>query len=365
MTFAVALLLFGLRQVSSAEKLISDIHAITQPPLTGSDEAAIAKWEADGDAAFARQGELILKLYSAYPSRPEVPELLYDRWKGMEGHRAPCSSSRLDRIDAEVQAFLSKPQIEQNREAGLLALARLKLLRQWRALRDAKLNATDKRVKPYLTTALKAIDAFSNRYPKVELCVFQYYNFSQMAKGSEYEAVGLERIVSRYPSHRLASSAKGRLRDFKLLGKPLDLRFSDVLTGSPIDLKDYRGKVVLVDFWATWCAPCKVEIESELIDLAKRLEPRGFAVIGISVDLPEAQGGKEMLLAYIKQKQIPWPNFYSGQPQGQGPAAKFGVSSFPTQFLIDRQGNLRSLDASKNLVSNIEQLLAETPNSTK
>ena len=65
------------------------------------------------------------------------------------------------------------------------------------------------------------------------------------------------------------------------------------------------------------------------------------------------------MLDYIKEKAIPWPNYYSGKSREDGPASEWGVSSFPTQFLVDRKGNLRYIDLDSGRDEMVSKLLAE------
>lgn len=99
-----------------------------------------------------------------------------------------------------------------------------------------------------------------------------------------------------------------------------------------IDIKDYRGKVVLVVFWATWCQPCMHEVPS-LISLQKEFGPKGFSVIGLSVD----QGGTSAVSRVIKAEGINYPVAMSTAKVGNKFGGIFGI---PTAFMVDREGNV-------------------------
>lgn len=103
------------------------------------------------------------------------------------------------------------------------------------------------------------------------------------------------------------------------------------LDGKTVALADFKGKVVLVDFWATWCAPCKAEIP-ELVDLHKEFGPRGFVVFGASMDEDSAAVGP-----FLKAKGAEYPMILLGSEM---PPAGWTVPGLPTAYLVGRDGAL-------------------------
>jgi peroxiredoxin len=111
-------------------------------------------------------------------------------------------------------------------------------------------------------------------------------------------------------------------------------RFSLAAVGqsAPIVLSDYRGQVVLVNFWATWCPPCRLEIPA-LIKLQAELGPRGFTVIGLSMD----EGGTKSVARFAEKMGINYP---LAMADGNVVKEFGGVIGIPASFLIDRDGAL-------------------------
>ena len=141
-------------------------------------------------------------------------------------------------------------------------------------------------------------------------------------------------------------------KKYDRIGKPLDLAFT-ATDGSKVSVADMRGKVVLVDFWATWCGPCVKEIPN-VKKAYESLHPKGFEIVGISFD-----EDKDKLLGFIKSKEMPWPQFFDGKGWQNQFAGQFGIQATPAMWLVDKKGNLRDLNAREDLVGKVEKLLAE------
>lgn len=101
------------------------------------------------------------------------------------------------------------------------------------------------------------------------------------------------------------------------------------LAGKTVALSDFTGKVVLVDFWATWCVPCKAEVP-ELMRLHKELGPKGFVVLGASMD-----EDKVAVADFVKAKKADYPQILLG---GELAPAGWTVPGLPTAYLIGRDG---------------------------
>ena len=119
--------------------------------------------------------------------------------------------------------------------------------------------------------------------------------------------------------------------------RPLAPDFSALdLHDHPVSLQAFRGKVVLLDFWATWCGPCLGSIP-DMKQLAKTLGPEGLALIGISQD-----HDRSALLKVVEQRQIDWPQVWDDPKAAEPLAPQYGVRALPTTVVLDKHGRIFS-----------------------
>jgi thiol-disulfide isomerase/thioredoxin len=150
---------------------------------------------------------------------------------------------------------------------------------------------------------------------------------------------------------KLAKPAEGVASD--LVGKPLELA-GVTAAGTALDWKSYRGKVVLVDFWATWCGPCIREMPNVKALYEKHCE-RGFDVVGVSLDKD-----LEALAKFLEENAVPWATL-SGE-ETEPLAAKYGVRGIPTMMLVDKDGKVVAVSHKvADLVAKAEKLLGASP----
>jgi peroxiredoxin len=131
-----------------------------------------------------------------------------------------------------------------------------------------------------------------------------------------------------------------------------DFALKDV-NGQTVRLSDYRGKVVLLDFWATWCDPCRIEIPW-FMDLERRNKDKGFAVLGVSMD----DEGWEVVKPFLSQLGVNYRVLIGNDETSQ---LYGGVDALPTTFLIDRGGRIAAvhvgLASRRDFEDGVEQLL--------
>lgn len=153
----------------------------------------------------------------------------------------------------------------------------------------------------------------------------------------------------------MAKSAEAIQRRLNLPGNKIELE-GNLLDGKPLDWDSYRGKVVLVDYWATWCGPCRAEVPN-IIENYQAYRDKGFEVLGVSLDEDRAQAEQ-----YMKEAGMTWPTLFSDDPNNTGwehpMSTRYAITGIPRAILVNQDGVVVSMTArGPRLQAELEKLL--------
>ncbi|MBY0228278.1 MAG: TlpA family protein disulfide reductase, partial [Gemmataceae bacterium] len=159
------------------------------------------------------------------------------------------------------------------------------------------------------------------------------------------------RLMKEIAALRKTAAGDLKMKDL-FVGAAMPELKSETLDGKEERLSKYKGKVVVLDVWATWCGPCKAMIPHER-ELVERLEGKPFALISVSFDEE-----KETLERFLEKERMPWVHWWNGKRGGIGEA--LAIRSFPTIFVLDGKGVIRFRGVrGKAMDKAVDRLLAE------
>ncbi len=165
---------------------------------------------------------------------------------------------------------------------------------------------------------------------------------------------GLIKAISAAEDPKIAGAAKAlemNLAKLDQIGKAMEVK-GTMLDGKEFDLKNFKGKVVLVDFWATWCGPCIAEIPG-MLSAYDKYHGKGFEIIGISLDKND-----DIVTKFIENRKLPWACI--NIEDSKKLASLYKVNAIPHPVLIDQEGNIVSLNArGPRLERLIERLIGD------
>ena len=183
----------------------------------------------------------------------------------------------------------------------------------------------------------------------------------------EYRKQAAERLLASVAQGELVANPAGGAPQYlsPLKGRPAPAFALEDLSGRKVSLASYKGKAVLINFWATWCAPCKIETPW-LIELRNRYAAQGFEVLGISADDldPDDQRKlseeKKEIARFVEQMHIPYPVLIDGDSLS---TPYDGLDALPASYFVDRNGTVVAaqlgLSSKEEIEANIKKAMGE------
>lgn len=296
-------------------------------------QAAVKVLETEATAEQQEQAMGYVKMSATMMSRMGIAEVN----KKLQDLEASLTKAGKEKLAGQLKGMLLSSRLEEAADQG-----------------PEKLRSVINEVREYLSKGVTLDNA--------ELAI----EAGQAAEGSDDSALAREtytemgKLLIKAEDERiqrLGRLMEGVVRRLELVGNEIKIE-GLLLSGEPFDWEKYKGKVVLVDFWATWCGPCRAETP-HLKKVYEKYRDKGFEIVGISLDR-----SREPLEKYVADEKIAWATVFNNDKPS--PTVEYyGIFAIPTTVLVGKDGKVISLDArGRKLDAHLEKLLGPVEEKT-
>lgn len=334
--------------LSEADKVWADTEAALEPPVPPAEWRERRPSQEEVEGFRSQQGKLAVvaaeRAKGFYTQYPEHEKADVAREKEFEMVQIAVqlgnvvAAERLGELESER---LDDPNLSEDERFKLRVAA------VQREASEGNEEDRDALMEAYTKGARELHQEFPDRDEPLQILLSLAGNL----EADEAKAVAQE-VLDANPSEKVRDAATGMLKQYDALGKPLNIEFT-ALDGREIDLTAMEGKVVLVDFWATWCGPCVAELP-KVKQVYDDLHGKGFEIVGISFDRDQSK-----LEEFLEKEGMSWPQYYDGLTWDNKLGREYGIQSIPTMWLLNKEGHLVDMSARNNLRDKVEKLLAE------
>ena len=322
----------------AGDDIVARIEALIPPKPDRAKMAADSKVKDDfntvRDEFLKQQTDLIAELLAKNPDHSKAGRYATMRWRLM------AQKEKYTELKAETAKFADRKDKMGSEASYMNAMATCEV---------AKWD---------LAPSLKAADAFIAKFPGDERGANILAELAENVDGAAQKKEILARMSKDFPKASATKSASTKTKQTDGLGKPFVFKFNDAITGKEVSNETLKGKVLVIDFWATWCGPCVADMP-KMKALYAEFNPKGVEFVGISLDQPEDKGGLAKLKDFVAKNEIAWPQYFQGKYWQSEFSSSWGISSIPALFVVDAEGNLASTNGRGKLESLLPSLIAK------
>ncbi len=361
-------------EISKSSSLKNRMPVLETAPKTFASEEEYKEW-ADAESLILRRHSQVWngveysiasiefaakKLACQNELKKDDPEFDYglERVRGIVQIKSIYSSwgAVSHAVLAEVDAYMAtNPEVAKANEANFMG----GMAWSMKSTDDATVDANFAKADGYLDKISEGDDYFGAAQTLKMVNKLEAPNADKDALKEEFRALTEKYSEVRWAKRVIGSRLGGTTAE---LLWPLELGMNDI-DGKMTMLDDYKGKVVLIDFWATWCGPCLAELPN-VVETFEKYNDKGFEVLSISLDY-ENRKDLESYREWIGENKMNWRHIYDGKGWGAELAGKYFVSSIPAAYLIGPDGSMAATGEDcrgAKLAESVEKALAAISN---
>src|SRR5688572_14434525 len=336
---------------TEADVAWAEVEKAAQPPEYPDEwsqkqpsKEEIAAFEKSNSELAAKAADKAREFYKRYPSDARAEDAKQQGYRLLSVAVQLGATNRLKDVQALETERLKDPNLDED--------AKLELrMQQLQRTMAARKNDKPAENLAELEKSARTLQKEFPKRPEVYMLLLSTAEGWLSQNDAEKSRKLAAEVAAAESTPEIKEGADDLLKKLDRLNKPLNLKFK-AMDGRDVDVQGMKGKVVLVDFWATWCGPCIKELPNVKAAYEK-LHPKGFEIVGISFDQDQ-----DKLESMIKSEKMPWPQHFESGGQNKF-GQEFGISGIPTMWLVDKKGNLRDLNAREDLAGKVEKLLSE------
>lgn len=331
-------------ELSEAEKAWEEFQAASRTPKMPKEwrtKEEQAEYSKKVRKTLATAADKAKEFYAKYPDDPNAPRAKRKEYEFLNRAVAMGETAKAARLQELEKDRLADPKLPESERFEI---------------RSQQVNRTAMAKQPDIPAVLAEIEKGARElikeFPNQPEAYEMLFMVAQQGDPDKGRKIAEELLKEPKSGQEVKERAAGLVKKYEIIGKPLDIQF-EAVDGRKVSLADLKGKVVLIDFWATWCGPCVAELPN-VLKAYESLHPKGFEIVGISFDQDKAA-----LTKFVEEKKMPWPQYYDGKRWGNKYGKEYGISGIPTMWLVDKKGNLVDLSARGGLEDKVKKLLAE------